>query len=184
MNSLHSDRSGPGILPAPPAMIRRKKKVFFTPRRVARMSIFIALSAVGAVTKIPSPTGTVALDACMGYFAAAAFGYWEGAFVASIGHLLTAFTTGFPLGLPVHLYIAFQMAAWAMVFRYFTVHWHPIAGIVAGTLVNGLGSAYLMVPVGGIGLAAALVLPLTIGSAANVIIASIAYSVVKKSNIV
>ena len=120
----------------------------------------------------------------MGYFAAATFGYWEGAFVASIGHLLTSFTAGFPLGLPVHLYIALQMAVWAMVFRYWTVNWHPIAGIVVGTLVNGLGSAYLMVPIGGIGLAAALVLPLTIGSAANVIIASIAYSVVKKSNVV
>ena len=36
---------------------------FFTPRRVARMAILVALSAVGAFIKIPSPTGTVALEA-------------------------------------------------------------------------------------------------------------------------
>src|SRR5512136_1780372 len=116
-------------LPVPPVEISLKgrRRTFFTPRRVARMSIFIALSAVGAVTKIPSPTGTVALDSCMGYFSAAAFGYMEGAAVAALGHLLTSLTMGFPLGVPVHLYIALQMAVWAMAFRYLTVKIHPLA---------------------------------------------------------
>lgn len=162
----------------------RFPRKFFTPRRVARMSIFIALTAVGALTKIPSPTGTVALDSSIGYFAAAAFGYREGALIAAIGHLLSAFTTGFPLGLPVHLYIAVQMALWVIIYRYCTVRIHLVVGIIVGTLLNGFGSAYLMVPFGGYGLAAALVLPLTIGSLANIIIASMAYSIVKKSNIV
>ncbi len=162
----------------------RPRKVFFTHRRVARMSIFIALSAVGALTKIPSPTGTVALDSSIGYFAAAAFGYWEGAFIAGIGHLLTSLTIGFPLGLPVHIYIACQMAAWVMIFRYCTVRIHIVAAVIIGTLLNGFGSAYLMVPVGGYGLAAALVLPLIIGSFANILIAAMAYSVVRKGNIV
>lgn len=148
------------------------------------MSIFTALCAVGAIIKIPSPTGTVALDSCMGYFSAATFGYAEGGLVASLGHLLTALTTGFPLGIPVHLYIALQMAVWAMAFRFFTVNVHPVAGIVAGILLNGVASAYLIIPFGGIGLATALVLPLTIGSAANVLIASMAYSIVKRSNMI
>jgi uncharacterized membrane protein len=148
------------------------------------MSVFIALSAVGALTKIPSPTGTVALDACPGFFAAAAFGYFEGACVASIGHLLTAMTIGFPLGIPVHLYIALQMAVWVSAFRFLVVNLNPTIGMVGGILLNGVGSSYLMVPIGGIGLAAALLLPLTIGSAANVILAGIAYSVVKRSNII
>ena len=162
----------------------RYRRKFFTPRRVARISIFIALSAVGALTKIPSPTGTVALDSSIGYFAAATFGYREGALIAAIGHLLSSFTTGFPLGLPVHLYIAAQMAVWVIIYRYCTVRIHVIAGIIVGTLLNGFGSAYLMVPFGGYGLAAALVLPLTIGSLANIVIASMAYSIVKKSNMV
>lgn len=32
------------------------------PRRIARLAILIALSAVGALIKIPSPVGTVAFD--------------------------------------------------------------------------------------------------------------------------
>ncbi len=147
------------------------------------MSVFIALRAVGALTKIPSPTGTVALDACPGYFVAAAYGYREGAFVAAIGHLLTALTIGFPLGLPVHCYIALQMAVWAAAFRLLTVRVHPVAGIVGGIVLNGLGSSYLMVPIGGLGLATALLLPLLVGSFVNVLLASIAYSVVKRSNL-
>jgi uncharacterized membrane protein len=162
----------------------RYTRTFLTPRRIARMSIFVALSAVGAMTKIPSPTGTVALDSCMGYFSAAAFGYWEGGCVGALGHILTALTMGFPLGIPVHVYISVQMALWVMAFRFLTVKVHPIAGIVGATFLNGFGSAYLIIPFGGIGLATALVLPLTVGSLANILIASAAYSIVKKSNMI
>jgi hypothetical protein len=51
-------------------------------------------------------------------------------------------------------------------------------------LLNGIASAYLIIPFGGIGLATALVLPLLVGSAANVIIANLAYSIVKRSNMI
>jgi riboflavin transporter len=83
-----------------------EKKTFWTPKRVARMAIFIALAAVGALIKFSSPTGTVALDAAPGFFSAVAFGWLEGGIVAVFGHILTAATTGFPLGLPIHLVIA------------------------------------------------------------------------------
>lgn len=172
------------LSPVPPIEIVRRKRTYFTPRRVARLSIFTALSAVGAMTKIPSPTGTVALDSCLGYFSAATFGYAEGALVAALGHLLTALTTGFPLGIPVHCYIALQMALWVMAFRFFTVRVHPFIGIIVAVLLNGIASAYLIIPFGGIGLATALVIPLLVGSAANVIIANLAYSVVKRSNMI
>ena len=75
---------------------QKGRKEYFTPRRIARMSILIAISAVGALIKVPSPTGTVALDSCTGYFSAVTFGWGEGSIVAGLGHLLTAFTTGFP----------------------------------------------------------------------------------------
>jgi len=184
MTVLEQDTSFERAIPPAEITLKKRQRTFFTPRRVARMSIFIALSAVGAITKIPSPTGTVALDSCMGYFSAAGFGYLEGASVAALGHLFTSLTMGFPLGLPVHLYIALQMAAWAAAFRYLTVRVHPLAGIVGGIILNGAVSSYLIIPFGGIGLAAALILPLTIGSAANVMIASAAYSIVRKSNMI
>lgn len=180
-----SDSLIDSYIPPPPEIdLTNTQRSFLTPKRIARISIFVALSAVGAMMKIPSPTGTVALDSCMGYFSAAAFGYPEGALVAALGHLLTAFTTGFPLGLPIHLYIAIQMACWVMAFRFFATRIHLTIGVIVGTLLNGVASAYLIVPFGGIGLAAALVVPLTIGSFVNVAIAAAAYSVVRKSNLV
>jgi len=181
---MSAERDSDPALSVPPVEIVSRKRTFFTPRRVARLSIFTALSAVGAMTKIPSPTGTVALDSCLGYFSAAAFGYGEGALIAALGHLLTALTTGFPLGIPVHCYIALQMALWVMVFRFFTVRVHPFMGIVVAVLLNGIASAYLIIPFGGIGLATALVVPLLVGSAANVIIANLAYTIVKRSNMI
>jgi len=89
---------------------------FFSPRRVARVAILVALSGVGAFIKIPSPTGTVALDAAPGYLAAVAFSPLEGGVVGALGHLISAATAGFPLGLPIHLIIAAEMFVFAWLF--------------------------------------------------------------------
>lgn len=159
------------------------QKDFFTPRRIARISILIAISAVGALIKIPSPTGTVALDSCTGYFAAVAFGWIEGAIIAGLGHLLTAFTTGFPLSLPVHLYIAVQMVIYVSLFGIIARKINLILGIVVGVMLNGVLSSFLIIPFGGIGMATALLLPLTVGSLVNIIIAALAYKIVEKSNL-
>lgn len=72
-----SNTTPAGESPQTPA--RPKKKVYFTPKRIARVAILVALSAVGAFIKLPSPTGTVALDSAPGFVAAAAFGPGEGA---------------------------------------------------------------------------------------------------------
>ena len=164
--------------------VQNKRKEFFTPRRIARMSILIAISAVGALIKIPSPTGTVALDSCTGYFSAVTFGWGEGAMVAGLGHILTAFTTGFPLGLPVHLYIALQMALYASIFSFVSRKINLTLGIVVAVLLNGVLSAFLIIPFGGTGMATALLIPLLVGSLVNVLIASLAYKIVIKSNLV
>ena len=62
--------------------LQKVKKEFWTVKRIARVAILIALSGVGALIKIPSPTGTVALDSAPGYFTAVAFGPVEGMIVA------------------------------------------------------------------------------------------------------
>ena len=157
---------------------------FWDPRRIARIAIFIALSAVGALVKVPSPTGTVALDACSAFFTAITFGAKEGSIVAFLGHILTAAITGFPLGVPTHLYIALQMAVWVSIFWYVATKINLILAVVIAILCNGILSALLIIPIGGFGLAAALMLPLTVGAAINVIIASFAYLIVSKSNMV
>ncbi|MFA7288520.1 MAG: ECF transporter S component [Melioribacteraceae bacterium] len=173
------------IIPIPEEEIKsHDKKEFWSSKRIARMSIFIAMSAVGAMIKVPSPTGTVALDAAFAFFAAIAFGWKEGIFVASLGHLLTALTTGFPLGLPMHLFIALQMSIYVALFDVLSKKIHLLVGSVVAVILNGPVSSVLVIPIGGIGLMAALIVPLTIGSIINVFIAATAYLIIKKSKMV
>jgi len=148
------------------------------------MAIFVALSAVGALIKIPSPTGTVALDSCPGYFSAIAFGWLEGGIVAAIGHIFTAATTGFPLSVPVHILIAAEMAVFAAAFWWINKKAGIVPAIIAATLLNGIVASFLMVPIGGMGLALGLLVPLLVGSAVNVIIAGVAYVIVKRSDMI
>jgi riboflavin transporter len=77
--------------------------------RTARLAIFSALSVVGSLIKIPSPVGSLAFDSFPGFFVALFFGPAEGAIVSGIGHLATAATSGFPLGI-LHIPIAIGMA--------------------------------------------------------------------------
>jgi len=153
---------------------------FWTPKRIARMAIFIALSAVGAFIKIPSPTGTVAMDSCPGYFSVLAWGYLEGAIVIALGHLFTAATVGFPLGW-FHLVIAVEMMAWAAVLRFCTEKIHVIVGIAAATFCNGVLGAAISIPFFGWGLFYALLPFLVVASFIDVTIAAVAYMIVKKS---
>lgn len=136
------------------------------------------------MVKVPSPTGTVALDAAFAFFSAVAFGWREGAIVADLGHMLTALTTGFPLGFPMHLFIAVQMAVWVSVFDIVSNKMNVWFGAVVAVLLNGPVSSLLVIPIGGIGLTVALIIPLTIGSIINVFIAVTAYLIIKKSKMV
>lgn len=156
---------------------------YFEPRRVARIAILVALSAVGAFIKLPSPTGTVALDSAPGYVAAAAFGPGEGAIVGAIGHLASALTTGFPLGLPVHLLVAVAMMLWVAAFGILARRVNMVVAVVIATLLNGVAGAALLLPIGGVGLFASLVLPLTVGSAINIVIAAAAAKVLDQAGL-
>lgn len=158
----------------------------FSARRLAVMAIFIALSAVGALVKIPSPMGTVGLDSAPGYFVAVAFGGGMGALVIAIGHLLTSAVVGFPFTLPVHLLIAAGMAVCALVFRLLGRRGKSgwlVAAVVAATLLNSLGVGLVVLPVGGTALYLAVIVPLLMGSAVNVTVAALAYLAVSNSTL-
>ncbi|AWG03300.1 ECF transporter S component [Trueperella pyogenes] len=147
---------------------------FFSPRRVARVAILVALSAVGAFIKIPSPTGTVALDAAPGYLSGAVFSPIEGSIVGALGHLLSALTTGFPLGLPVHLLIAVEMAVFVWLFGMMVRKINVWVAAIIAILINGFVGAAVMIPIGGTGMFVALIVPLLVGSAVNVVVAVLA----------
>ena len=155
-----------------------------TIKRIIFMAVFIALSAVGSVIKIPSPVGTIGLDSAPGYFSALAFGGLDGAIVIAIGHLLTAAVVGFPLTIPMHLLIAVLMALWAVIFRLVNKSLGLIPAVIAGVLLNGVISSFTMLPMGGMAAAIALMPYLVVGSAINVIIAAAAFKAIKASKLI
>ncbi|MDQ7992188.1 MAG: ECF transporter S component [Propionicimonas sp.] len=154
-------------------------------RQLAVMAIFIALSAVGSLVKIPSPVGSVGLDSAPGFFAALAFGPWVGFVVIAVGHLLGSAIVGFPLTLPVHLAIAAGMGACALVFRWLGRRggiWLVVA-VVVTTVLNSVALGLIVLPIGGWGLYVAALPALFLGAVVNLVIAAVAYYAVRDSKL-
>ncbi|AFK85100.1 MULTISPECIES: ECF transporter S component [Thermoanaerobacterium] len=141
------------------------------------VAMLIAMSAVGAMIKIYN---TVAFDSLPGYFASLYFGGYIGAIVISLGHIFTALTSGFPLGIPNHIIIAVSMAACAYFYSLAYKKFNSYVAIVVGTILNGPVATLIFVPQYGWGFFFQMVLPLTIASFANVLLASIIYKTVLK----
>ena len=136
------------------------------------MAMLIALSAIGSLIKV---FNTVAFDSMPGYFAALFLGGWQGALVISLGHMLTALTSGFPLSLPIHIYVAIQMAIYSYLFKLFYDKFNIYIGIAIATILNGPLAALSMVPIFGWGFFTALVIPLTVASFLNILLAVLVY---------
>ncbi|HBW38393.1 ECF transporter S component [Desulfosporosinus sp. BICA1-9] len=153
-------------------------------KRLSIMAIFIALSAVGALIKIPSPVGTIGMDSAPGFFAALAFGGLTGAIVIAFGHLLTAAVVGFPMTIPIHLYIALQMALWAVAYRWVNEKLGLIPAVIVGIILNGVVSSFAMLPLMGMGGVMGLMPFLVVGAALNVIISAVAYKAIKGSRLI
>jgi uncharacterized membrane protein len=149
--------------------------------------VFSALSAVGGLIKIPSPVGSIAFDSAPGYFCAAYFTPWIGAIVGFAGHLSSALTAGFPLGLN-HLYVAAQMLAWCFIFGRLAKSIGGVTGLivacVVATILNGVVSPLLLtispfqaLP---LNIATGLIFVLLFASAANIVLAALAYRAISK----
>lgn len=139
------------------------------------VAMLIAMSAVGALIKIYN---TVAFDSLPGYFASLYFGGYIGAIVISIGHLFTALTSGFPLGLPNHLIIAVSMAVYAYFYSLTYKKFNIYVAVIVGTILNGPIATLIFVPEFGWGYFTQMVFPLTIASFANVLLAALLYKVI------
>lgn len=147
-------------------------------RRLAVMSLSIALAAAGSLIKIPSPVGTVALDSWPGYACAVVVGP-VGALVALAGHLASGLVAGFPLGLILHGVIAVEMALCALAFRWVTGRFGAVPGVVAAVALNGLIAPFALLPWLGFPLVLTLLLPLTVAAAVNVSLAAVVSRAVK-----
>ena len=154
-------------------------------KRIVMLSLFIALCFVGAMIKLPSPTGTVALDAMPAFLAASLLGPVPGAVTGLLGHLMTAASAGFPLTLPVHLLVSVLMLVIVLTYGFLFKNVNRILAVVVGVLLNGIGApaALMFMPGFGAPFFVAMVLPLTVGSLINVILAYMVHLSLEKTNV-
>ncbi|MGO1368732.1 MAG: ECF transporter S component [Senegalia sp. (in: firmicutes)] len=157
-----------------------------TTSKLTYSGLLIALSFVGAMIKYPGTT--IALDSMPGFFASIFLGPIYGAVVASLGHFLSALTSGFPLSLPMHLEVMILMGFTAFIFgKIYTKGFKVFANIVA-IILNGPVSAFiagvfaslLALPFAGMPLFIAIVIPLTLASILNIVVASVLFETIKK----
>lgn len=104
-------------------------------RKISMISIFIALSAVGAMIKLPSPIGSVALDSFPALLAGVVLGPITGAIVGGLGHIISAVMGGMPLG-PFHFLIMIEMAVLVWMFSYLHEHGKKISAFIFFFLGN------------------------------------------------
>ncbi|HHU30524.1 MAG: ECF transporter S component [Bacillota bacterium] len=143
-----------------------------TAKKLTVLALLVALCAVGGFIKIPSPTGTVALDSLPGFLGAALFGGWGGAVVGFLGHLFSAATVAFPFGIAIHLYVGVQMAVYVSIFGYLYRKGYKIPAVIAGVALNGVVAPLLLVPIYGSGFFLAMLPSLSVGSAVNIVLAA------------
>ena len=140
--------------------------------------ILAALSYVGSLLGLIIP-GSLAFDSMPAFFGAMILGPVYGAAIGGVGHLLTALINGFPLTLPLHLFIGVQMALIVGVFGWVCQRERRMVAGVLATILNGpvsaatsaLAAHFLGLPFSGWLLFNAMVIPLTIVSFLNVSLA-------------
>jgi adenosylcobinamide-phosphate guanylyltransferase len=148
--------------------------------RLARISVFSALSVIGSFVHPPSPVQTVAFDSSPGFFAALCFGATDGALISGIGHIVTSIINGFPLGI-LHLPIALGMAVTGGMMGLVNRISDRCGYLVAVFVGIAINSGLVVVVVPAFGWAAALgFLPfLFFGASLNGLVAALAYVGVK-----
>ncbi len=155
-----------------------------TTKELVIMGLMLALAAVLAQFPI---NGSIGLDAMPAFFTAAALTPVLGGVVGAIAHLLIAGISGFVLGLPVHIVIAVMMFASCFVYGYVCKSVNRYVAVVAGVVMNGPVSLFvaaffaklLGAEFSGMVMFLALVLPLTMTAAINVVLADVIYGIVK-----
>lgn len=134
-------------------------------RKISWLALFVALSVVGGMIKVPAPISSVALDSFPALIAAVLLCPAAGAATGAFGHLFSAFLGGFPMG-PLHVIIAIEMAAVMWLFGRLYRGGFKRSALFSFILLNGvaapapfilfLGVPFYMSAVPGIVIAAAL----------------------------
>lgn len=152
--------------------------------KLVYIAALVALSFIGSLIKIE---GTIALDSMPGFFAALFLDPISGALVGGIGHLLTSFTSGFPLTLPIHIIIMAIMAISIYIFGWIYQGLSKISAIIIAIILNGIGAVVLLAPItvklalplSGRQFIYAMMGPLSLASGVNIILAIIVYRIIE-----
>lgn len=148
-------------------------------KRITLMAIFIALSFVGSLIKIPSPLGDIGFDSAAGFTAVLYIGYVSGATVTMLGYLLISMGAGFPLGI-LTVAVAIEMFFIAIAYRYF-YRINKFLGITVGVILNGIVAPLVVLPVGGLGLYVAILPSLTAASVLDLVTSALIYETLEKA---
>lgn len=131
--------------------------------------MFIALSVAGAFLK---PFGnSIAFDSLPAFLAASMLGPVAGALTGLLGHLISAAISGFPFTLPIHLIVAVEMAVVMVVYALLARKINIVISAAVAILLNGVAATALLIPMLGAPFFLAMVGPLTLVSAINVVLA-------------
>ncbi len=145
--------------------------------RVARISIFTALSVIGSfITPYPL-IPTIAFDSSPGFFAALYFGVLDGVLITGLGHIVTALINGFPLG-PLHYIIALGMAlaggAMGLINKT-NKKWGFIPATIVAVSINTVLSVIMVPTMGWTATLTYVTVPLLIAASLNAVLATIIY---------
>ena len=153
-------------------------------RNLVLLALFIAISFIGSYLKI---AGSIAFDSMAAFLGALILGPKYGAIIGSLGHLLTAITSGFPLTLPAHLIIMVEMAitmyVFGLLYKLLSKRGITLSTIISSLvaiILNGPLSLLILVPILGIGIIT-LIPVLSFAAFLNVFIAFLVYNLLPKS---
>lgn len=145
--------------------MRTKQPVKF----ITLCGFFIALSVAGAFLK---PFGnSIAFDSLPAFLAASMLGPVAGALTGLLGHLISAGISGFPFTLPIHLIVAVEMAIVMIIYAFLARKINIVVSAAVAILLNGVAATAVLIPLLGMPFFIAMVGPLTLVSAINVVLA-------------
>jgi riboflavin transporter len=151
-------------------------------RTLTLLIMFLSLSVIGSMLKLPATLGSIALDSAPALVAAALLGPKRGAFIAALGHLFSAWFAAFQLGV-FHWLIALEMGLLIYGFGLlFQKAWRKSAYLfffVGNVFVAPLPLAFFI----GTAFVIALLPSLAIGTAANIAVSFIVIPMLLKANI-
>ncbi|KXZ39132.1 alpha-ribazole transporter [Alkalithermobacter thermoalcaliphilus JW-YL-7 = DSM 7308] len=139
-------------------------------KRITKIGMLVSLSVILSIV-IRVPGTSMSLDSFPGYFAAIILSPFDGGIVGFLGHLATAFNSGFPLGILTHTIIAIEMFIAVFLFGYITKKVNTFIAVLVSTIINGALCPLSLVPLYGMGFFLAIVMPLTIVSFLNIMLA-------------